>query len=65
MIKLILAIGLRRLGENKLTNIEEDDNYIEYRNTPWDERAFGVKTIEIMNQIIENETNDNLLKNGF
>ena len=23
------------------------------------------KTIEIMNQIIENETNDNLLKNGF
>ena len=55
-----MAIGLRRLGENKLTNIEEDDNYIEYRNTPWDERAFGVKTIEIMNA--ELNSNNDILK---
>jgi hypothetical protein len=43
-----------------MKKIIENENFIEFRETPWDKRAFDIKTIEIVN--FNNISENNLLK---
>jgi len=56
-----LAIDLKRLGESNFVIIlTENDNILKYRETPWDKRAFGIETLEIMD--FRNVSENSLLK---